>query len=85
MSEKSIVYDRFSCAKCSDESSLDFDFTMAFSLSLTAKAIRYLAMKRWLEALLMSRLIQLFLKLMMIIVTCLISSAALKQSPWLQS
>lgn len=30
MSEKSIVYDRFSCARCSDESSLDFDFTMAF-------------------------------------------------------
>lgn len=30
MSEKSIVYDRFSCAKCSDDTRLDFDFTMAF-------------------------------------------------------
>ena len=30
MPEKSMVYDRFSCARCADESSLDFDFTMAF-------------------------------------------------------
>lgn len=28
--EEQVIYDRFSCAKCADESSLDFDFTMAF-------------------------------------------------------
>ncbi len=28
--EEQVVYDRFSCAKCAEESSLDFDFTMAF-------------------------------------------------------
>jgi len=30
MEEKTIIYDRFSCANCADKSSLDFDFTMAF-------------------------------------------------------
>ena len=30
MEKEAIVYDRFSCDACSDESSLDFDFTMAF-------------------------------------------------------
>ena len=30
MSDKPIVYDRFSCNNCSDKSSLDFEFTMAF-------------------------------------------------------
>jgi len=28
--EEQVVYDRFSCAKCAEESSLDFNFTMAF-------------------------------------------------------
>lgn len=30
MSKESIIYDRFSCNKCADKGSLDFDFTMAF-------------------------------------------------------
>lgn len=30
MHEESIVYDRFSCNRCVDKDSLDFDFTMAF-------------------------------------------------------
>lgn len=30
MTEKVIVFDRFSCNNCSDKSRLDFDFTMAF-------------------------------------------------------
>ncbi len=30
MDENTIVYDRFSCDACADESKLDFDFTMAF-------------------------------------------------------
>ncbi|UTW02239.1 EAL domain-containing protein [Amphritea atlantica] len=30
MDDKTIVFDRFSCASCADNSSLDFDFTMAF-------------------------------------------------------
>ena len=30
MNEQIVVFDRFSCDNCSDESSLDFDFTMAF-------------------------------------------------------
>lgn len=30
MNEKIVIYDRFSCDKCADQNSLDFDFTMAF-------------------------------------------------------
>ncbi|WP_339720660.1 EAL domain-containing protein [uncultured Paraglaciecola sp.] len=30
MSKEPIIYDRFSCNKCADKGSLDFDFTMAF-------------------------------------------------------
>lgn|SRR5690554_4271399 len=30
MNEEPIIYDRFSCNKCADKGSLDFDFTMAF-------------------------------------------------------
>jgi EAL domain-containing protein (putative c-di-GMP-specific phosphodiesterase class I) len=30
MTEKIIIYDRFSCNNCADKGSLDFDFTMAF-------------------------------------------------------
>ena len=37
MLDKSIVYDKFSCARCADESSLDFDFTMAFQPIVNCK------------------------------------------------
>lgn len=37
MEEKTIIYDRFSCANCADESSLDFDFTMAFQPIINSK------------------------------------------------
>lgn len=37
MGEKSIVYDRFSCNKCADKGSLDFDFTMAFQPIINCK------------------------------------------------
>lgn len=37
MDEKPIIYDRFSCDNCFDESSLDFDFTMAFQPIINCK------------------------------------------------
>ncbi|TWX64222.1 EAL domain-containing protein [Colwellia sp. C1TZA3] len=37
MKEKPMIYDRFSCANCSDKSSLDFDFTMAFQPIINCK------------------------------------------------
>ena len=37
MSEKPIVYDRFSCDNCYDKSSLEFDFTMAFQPIINCK------------------------------------------------
>src|SRR5690554_2912700 len=30
MADEIVVYDRFSCSRCADSGSLDFDFTMAF-------------------------------------------------------
>ena len=38
MKEKPMIYDRFSCANCSDENSLDFDFTMAFQPIINCKS-----------------------------------------------
>lgn len=38
MDDKPIVYDRFSCNNCSDKSSLDFDFTMAFQPIINCQA-----------------------------------------------
>ncbi|MBA6327070.1 EAL domain-containing protein [Colwellia sp. MB02u-6] len=37
MKEKPIIYDRFSCDNCSNKSSLDFDFTMAFQPIINCK------------------------------------------------
>tara|TARA_R110002050_G_scaffold297081_1_gene458022 strand:- start:92 stop:904 length:813 start_codon:yes stop_codon:yes gene_type:complete len=37
METKPIIYDRFSCNKCVDKSSLDFDFTMAFQPIINCK------------------------------------------------
>jgi EAL domain-containing protein (putative c-di-GMP-specific phosphodiesterase class I) len=37
MKEEPIIYDRFSCANCSDKKSLDFDFTMAFQPIINCK------------------------------------------------
>ena len=37
METKPIIYDRFSCNKCFDKSSLDFDFTMAFQPIINCK------------------------------------------------
>ena len=37
MKEEPIIYDRFSCDNCSDKSSLDFDFTMAFQPIINCK------------------------------------------------
>lgn len=38
MQEKPIIYDRTSCSHCSDKSSLDFDFTMAFQPFINCKS-----------------------------------------------
>lgn len=38
MIEEPIIYDRFSCDNCSDKSSLDFDFTMAFQPIISCMA-----------------------------------------------
>lgn len=37
MNEEPIIYDRFSCNKCADKGSLDFDFTMAFQPIINCK------------------------------------------------
>jgi EAL domain-containing protein (putative c-di-GMP-specific phosphodiesterase class I) len=37
MNDIPIIYDRFSCKNCADESSLDFDFTMAFQPIINCK------------------------------------------------
>jgi EAL domain-containing protein (putative c-di-GMP-specific phosphodiesterase class I) len=37
MKDIPIIYDRFSCKNCADESSLDFDFTMAFQPIINCK------------------------------------------------
>jgi len=37
MTEELIIYDRFTCNKCSDKDSLDFDFTMAFQPIINCK------------------------------------------------
>lgn len=37
MNEEPIIYDRFSCNRCSDKGSLDFDFTMAFQPIINCK------------------------------------------------
>lgn len=37
MKEEPIIYDRLSCDNCSDKSSLDFDFTMAFQPIINCK------------------------------------------------
>ncbi|WP_299267232.1 EAL domain-containing protein [uncultured Psychrosphaera sp.] len=37
MEKEIIVYDRFSCNKCADQGSLDFDFTMAFQPIINCK------------------------------------------------
>lgn len=37
MEQEIIVHDRFSCARCVDQSSLDFDFTMAFQPIINCK------------------------------------------------
>ena len=37
MAQAPVVYDRFSCSKCADQGSLDFDFTMAFQPIINCK------------------------------------------------
>lgn len=37
MTKEPMIYDRFSCENCSDKSSLDFDFTMAFQPIINCK------------------------------------------------
>ncbi len=37
MQEETIIFDRFSCDKCSDKASLDFEFTMAFQPIINCK------------------------------------------------
>lgn len=37
LDDKTIIFDRFSCARCADNSSLDFDFTMAFQPIVNCK------------------------------------------------
>lgn len=36
-----MIYDRFSCSNCADQSSLDFDFTMAFQPIINAKTNQF--------------------------------------------